>query len=98
MAVSKKFLKTKPVCKVTFSISAPEATEVALVGDFNEWDVAASPLKKLKNGTFKVIVDLDTEKSYEYKYVIDGEYTNDDEPEALVFNEFANAENSMVTI
>ena len=98
MAVTKKFLKTKPVCKVTFSISAPEATEVVLVGDFNEWDATASPLKKLKNGTFKVVVDLESKKSYEYKYVIDGEYTNDDEPEALVFNEFANAENSIVTL
>ncbi|ANW95674.1 glycoside hydrolase [Wenyingzhuangia fucanilytica] len=98
MAITKKFLKSKPVCKVTFSISAPEATEVVLVGDFNEWDSTTTPLKKLKNGTFKVVVDLETEKSYEYKYILDGEYVNDDEPEALIFNEYANAENSLVAL
>lgn len=98
MAIKKKFLKTKPVCKVTFSIDAPEATEVVLVGDFNDWDKSATPLKKLKNGTFKVIIDLETEKSYEYKYVIDGTYVNDEEPEALIFNDFANAENSLIAL
>ncbi|MDO3694752.1 isoamylase early set domain-containing protein [Wenyingzhuangia sp. chi5] len=98
MAITKKFLKTKPVCKVTFAISAPDAAEAVLVGDFNEWDTTATPLKKLKNGTFKVVIDLDTEKSYEYKYLIDGEYVNDDEPEALIFNEFANAENSLLAL
>lgn len=98
MAISKKFLKTKPVCKVTFAISAPEAEKAVLVGDFNEWDITATPLKKLKNGTFKVVVDLDTEKSYEYKYILDGEYVNDDEPEALVFNNYANAKNSLVAL
>ncbi|NJB81794.1 isoamylase early set domain-containing protein [Wenyingzhuangia aestuarii] len=98
MAVSKKFLKSKPVCKVTFAYTAPEVKELSLVGDFNEWDATATPLKKLKNGTFKVVVDLDIDKSYEYKFIADGEYVNDSEPEALVFNEFANAENSLLEL
>ena len=98
MAVTKKFLKSKPICKVTFAISAPEATKVTLVGDFNDWDVTTTSLKKLKNGTFKVVLDLDTDKSHEYKYVVDGEYLNDPEPEALVFNAFANAENSFIEL
>ncbi|MDO6737328.1 isoamylase early set domain-containing protein [Wenyingzhuangia sp. 2_MG-2023] len=98
MAITKKKLKTKPVCKVTFSHMAPEATEVFLVGDFNEWDATATPLKKLKSGLFKVVVDLEIEKSYQYKYIADGTYVNDEEPEALVFNEFANAENSLIEL
>ena len=60
MALTKKFLKTKPVCKVTFSYEAPELEEVALVGDFNDWNAEATPLKKLKNGTFKVVVERHT--------------------------------------
>lgn len=98
MAVSKKFLKSKPVCKVTFAYSAPELKELSLVGDFNEWNSTATPMKKLKNGTFKVVVDLEVKKSYEYKFVADGEYINDSEADALVFNKFANAENSLVEL
>ncbi|MGY5351251.1 isoamylase early set domain-containing protein [Wenyingzhuangia sp. IMCC45533] len=98
MATSKKFLKTKPVCKVTFAYAAPEVEELSLVGDFNNWDTTSTPMKKLKNGTFKVVVDLEVKKSYEYKFVADGNYINDNEPDAYVFNEFANAENSLVEL
>ncbi|WP_010135404.1 isoamylase early set domain-containing protein [Ochrovirga pacifica] len=98
MAISKKFLKSKPVCKVTFAYQAPDAKEMFLVGDFNEWNATATPLKKLKSGLFKVVVDLEVGNKYEYKYILDGEYVNDDEPESLVFNEFANAENSLIEL
>ena len=41
--LKKQFLKSKPVCKVTFRLAA-EACEAAdsvkLVGDFNEWNIA----------------------------------------------------------
>ena len=49
MSISKKFLKSKPVCKVTFTVPAEEAKNVAVVGSFNEWNQKATPLKKLKN-------------------------------------------------
>lgn len=38
MAIKKQFVKTKPVCKVTFSVAAKEADEVAVIGDFNNWN------------------------------------------------------------
>ena len=57
MAISKQYLKSKPVCKVTFSILAEDAKKVSLVGSFNEWNAKATPLKKLKNRTFKGPVD-----------------------------------------
>ena len=50
MAISKQYLKTKPVCKVTFTVPAKEAKKVAVVGDFNNWNPKGSMLKKLKNG------------------------------------------------
>jgi len=53
MAIKKQFLKSKPVCKVTFSIQAENAENVAVVGSFNDWSETATPLKKLKNGTSK---------------------------------------------
>lgn len=36
MALTKKYLKTKPVCKVTLTVLAKEAAKVAVAGDFNE--------------------------------------------------------------
>jgi len=33
MAIAKQYLKTKPVCKVTFTVPAEEAKKVSVVGD-----------------------------------------------------------------
>ena len=41
--IAKKFLKSKPVCKATFTLpaeAAQGAKKVFLVGDFNNWDTA----------------------------------------------------------
>ncbi|CDF78009.1 1,4-alpha-glucan branching enzyme [Formosa agariphila KMM 3901] len=98
MAISKQYLKSKPVCKVTFTVPAEDAKEVTVVGCFNEWDTKANPLKKLKNGTFKGAVSLDAEKSYEFRYLVDGEFQNEAEADAQVWNDFAGAENSVLSL
>lgn len=54
MSVKKQFIKTKPVCKVTFAVEAKESNSVAVVGDFNNWNPSEGELAKLKNGTLKV--------------------------------------------
>ena len=36
MGIKKQFLKSKPVCKVTFIVPAEDAKKVAVVGTFNE--------------------------------------------------------------
>ena len=59
MAIKKQFLKSKPVCKVTFSIKAEEAENVPALGSFYNWSETATPLKKLKNETLKEILDLE---------------------------------------
>ena len=98
MAISKKFLKSKPVCKVTFTVPAEEAKTVAVVGNFNEWNEKATPLKKLKNGSFKGTVDLESGKSYEFRYLVDGEYQNETEADAFAWSDFAGAENSVLSL
>ena len=89
MAIKKQYLKSKPVCKVTFTVPAEEANEVVVAGNWNEWNATAEPLKKLKNGTFKTTVDLESGSSYEFKYIVDGEWQNDDQADAYSWNEFA---------
>ncbi|WP_152287654.1 isoamylase early set domain-containing protein [Flavicella marina] len=98
MAIKKQYLKSKPVCKVTFEVPAKESEKVSVVGDFNEWDAAAAPLKKLKNGTFKAVLPFEVGNSYEFKYLIDGAYVNEEKADAFAWNEYANAENSVLEL
>jgi 1,4-alpha-glucan branching enzyme len=98
MAITKQFLKSKPVCKVTFIVPAEAAKEVKVIGSFNKWNSEETPLKKLKNGNFKGTVDLETEKSYEFRYLVDGQYTNDEEADSYAWNDFAAAENGVLEL
>ena len=98
MAIKKQFIKTKPVCKVTFSFEAKEANTAAVVGDFNNWDIREGELSKLKNGTFKGTFDLEKNASYEFKYVIDGSFINEPEADSFKWNDFAGAENSVLAL
>lgn len=36
---------------------APAAEEMYLTGDFNEWDVAACPMRRLEHGVFEVVLE-----------------------------------------
>lgn len=103
MSLKKQYLKSKPVCKVTFSVS-PELVEngerVALVGEFNNWNQNdAIDLSKLKNGSFKTTVDLPVEAEYQFKYIIDNsKWINDDEADFYVNNGINDEKNSVVKL
>ncbi|MEL7532871.1 MAG: isoamylase early set domain-containing protein [Bacteroidota bacterium] len=101
MSIKKKELKSKPVVKVTFRLPkgvATAAKEVALVGDFNEWNKDAAPMKPLKSGDFTTTVELDKGNEYQFRYLIDGEtWTNDDSADKYVASPFG-ADNSVVVL
>ena len=98
MSIKKQVIKTKPVVKVTFSVEAKEANVASVIGDFNNWNPAEGELSKLKNGTFKATFDLPKDATYEFKYVIDGNFVNETEADSYVYNEFAGAENSVLAL
>ena len=98
MSIKKQFIKTKPVCKVTFLIDAKEASTASVVGDFNDWNPSVGELSKLKNGTFKGVFDLPKDAAYEFKYVVDGTYINEPEADYFKWNGFAGAENGVLEI
>lgn len=98
MSIAKKYLKTKPVCKVTFTVPAEKAQKVAVVGDFNNWKPKNGTLRKLKNGTFKGTLDLPKENTYEFKYLIDGNFVNDPEADRYQWNDFAGGENAVLEL
>ena len=98
MSIKKQYLKSKPICKVTFSVPAKDAKKVAVVGDFNKWNTKATQLRKLKNGTFKGIVDLEKDKSYQFRYLVDDTYINEDKADGYIWNDFAGTENAVLEL
>ncbi|OAB25134.1 Carbohydrate-binding module 48 (Isoamylase N-terminal domain) [Flavobacterium fryxellicola] len=98
MSIKKQFVKTKPVCKVTFSVKAAGANQASVIGDFNNWNESEGVLSKLKNGTFKGVFDLDKDAAYEFKYLIDGVFVNEPEADSFKWNAFAGNENSVLVV
>ena len=100
--ITKKYLKSKPVAKVTFSLAKKEAQgaeKVALAGDFNNWSTTEIELKQNKSGKFSVTVDLEQGKSYQFRYVLDGKsWENDWKADAYVPNNLTFEENSVVEV
>ncbi|HNQ27045.1 MAG TPA: isoamylase early set domain-containing protein [Aquaticitalea sp.] len=98
MAITKQYLKSKPICKVTFSVPAEEAKKVKVVGTFNEWnEKKALELKKMKNGNFRGTVDLEKDNSYEFRYLVDGTFVNDEQADSYKWNEFG-TENGVLNV
>jgi 1,4-alpha-glucan branching enzyme len=102
VSLKKQYLKSKPVCKVTFRFpkqAAGDAKRVHLVGDFNNWKTAATPMKKLKSGDFTVTLDLETDKEYQFRYLIDGAtWENDWEADKYAPSPFPGEDNSVVML
>jgi 1,4-alpha-glucan branching enzyme len=101
MAIQKKYLKSKPVCKVTFTLpkeAAGAAGQVCIVGDFNNWKEKSTPLKKLKNGSFKITLDLPCGREYQYRFLMDNQiWENDWTADKYVPSPFG-IDNSVVVI
>ena len=58
---------------VRFVVAAPGAERVALVGDFNAWNIEATPLRASEeDGVWTVTVPLSAGR-HEYAFVVDGE-------------------------
>ncbi len=68
--------KLSKLNEVVFSLSAPEAKEAHLVGDFNDWKVDDKSRMEHHNGTWQKRISLASGK-YRYRFVIDGKWTED---------------------
>jgi hypothetical protein len=72
---------------IAFEFFAPLSHAVYVAGTFNDWNASATPLARDKTGKWSVIVPL-LPGSYEYRFVVDGEWKNDQQPVASVQNPF----------
>ena len=73
--------------KIQFEFLAPDAHEVSLAGDFNNWDALANPMKRDKKGLWKTSIAL-APGSYQYRFLVDGHWKNDPVCSDCVPNEF----------
>ena len=63
--------------KIFFQISRTGGKDRFSAGTFNGWNVSATPLKKDKEGNWFTKMEL-FPGTYEYLYVVDGEWWRDD--------------------
>ena len=102
MSIKKQYLKSKPLCKVTFTHpkeAVGSARTVHIAGDFNNWDTHTTPMKKKRNGAFSTAVSLETGREYQFRYVIDEtNWENDWEADRYVASGVAGTENSVVVV
>lgn len=102
MSIKKQYLKSKPECKVTFVLAkevATNAKEVTLVGEFNDWDKKVTLMTKLKNGSFKINLNLPAGKEYQFRYLVDGkDWINDADADKYVLNNFSNEDNCVISV
>ena len=61
---------------VEFTFYAPERTGVYLSGEFNQWDTRSMPMKKDKDGVWKIKIRLSPGR-YEYKFFADNQWVED---------------------
>lgn len=62
--------------KIEFQLATAHAKSVGLAGSFNEWDAQRTPLKKGKDGVWKIKVSLPSGR-HEYRFVVDGQWLSD---------------------
>lgn len=102
MSIKKQPKKKMSVCTVTFQMTkgkAASAKDIHLVGDFNSWDTKATPMKKQRDGSFSVTLDLNLGQEYQYRYLIDGtNWENDSEADKYVSSPFGDSKNSVLIL
>lgn len=78
--LKKQYIKARNAVKVTFEVPKTEMAEdievesFHLVGEFNDWNPAATLMKRNKKGTYQAVVELEPERTYQFRYLVNGEH------------------------
>ena len=101
MSIKKQYLNDFRKCRVTFILSGgngKNAKKAQVVGEFNRWSHSATPMKKLKNGTFFAIIELPIYKEYQFRYLLDDNvWMNDSDADRFVPTPFGDSENCVLS-
>jgi hypothetical protein len=80
--------------RVTFVLPATEpAGAVSVVGDFNDWDPYAHPLRKRSNGVRSAVVTIPAGATLRFRYLAEGGVWFDDETATM-----RDAQDAVITI
>jgi len=80
----------------TFSIKAPEAQNIYVVGDFNNWMAnLESRLEQKPDGTWEKRIAL-RPGIYKYKFIVDGEWHRDPNNSKIITNNFGGVDSVLV--
>ena len=100
--LKKSYSKTKPVCKVTFTLpveAANGAKDVRVLGDFNNWSWENGYKMKAGKKDFTTAVELEAGKIYEFRYLIDNHlWENDWAADSYVESGFYGITNSVIAL
>lgn len=95
-AAPKGVTTKRSVPSTEFTVVAPDAKNVYLAGEFNNWNVSEFPMRRYKNGLYKKSLKL-TPGRYEYQFIVDGNWWTDPKNSERVLNSFG-TENSVLNI
>ncbi|MBI5741847.1 MAG: PilZ domain-containing protein [Nitrospirae bacterium] len=90
LGLIRKYDHSGAKCTVTFRLlrdMARNVRNVAIAGDFNDWDPSRSFMTRLENGDFVISIELGTNREYRFRYLIDGKlWVNDPYADKFVRN------------
>lgn len=72
------------------------ATTFYVVGEFNNWDKTATPMQQTQKG-WVASVELEPNRAYQYRFLVDGRWVNDWSADQYVPNEFGGDNSVVVT-
>lgn len=87
------------VARITFSLpEAIWADQITLVGDFNQWNTQSHALARNGSGVWRITVDLEPRRAYQFRYLADGiDWLNDRDADAHVHNIYGSSNSVVVT-
>ena len=78
-------------------VVAVDANGVHIVGDFNNLNIYANPMQRIKNGGYTVVLELGRE--YQFRYLIDEHrWENDWNADKYVKSPYGDTDNSVVIV
>ena len=92
-------VKGKQQVKVSFILPSDAVTgKVSVVGDFNDWDPTAHPLRSRGNGTRSAAVTLPAQRRFAFRYLDEsGRWLDDDAASAYEENGFGGVNSVVAT-
>lgn len=88
---------SSPVPPQQFTLNAPAATAVCLVGDFTCWQQHPVPMQRSRTGLWQTAVRLKP-GTYHYRFLVDGEWRDDPACNLHAPNPFGSANGVRIVI